>query len=541
MFLNLLHKKWFQLLCACIILFVIVLLQKTSGSSKEERDWAKVRKGDFYVKANETGEVKAVHSVDVKAPMEWRMELQIIDMAPEGSIVEKGDFLVQLDISTLLQQLDPKKDELQIALSDKEKLLAEQEAKMEELQSNLETAKYSRDIAVLQKKLLKFEADVKRQDADLDYKKALVQLEEAKTTITSQKIIDKAKLGSVELRILKARNDIADLERKVDEMTLRAPMDGMVVYNEIGNWNARRKAAIGEKVRPGQAIVSIPNLTDMQVNLRVNEMDALALQIGQQAVVSLDAYPDKKFAGKVTEIARLAEKQNENSRVKDFEVIVHLAATDTLLKPGMTAKAELTVAHLKSTLQIPIGAVYEKDGKPIVFPKNDFPRPVEIETGERDDQFVVINSGQIKEGDVLAYRAPDLACNRIGYADYVYAHQHENDLLKAAFAEMEKRDIKYDYDANRNKRVIAQADSNASPIDVEKLRQQFRALGEKGKAGELDPATMKKLQQDLKGSSTSDQNKAVKKAGNAQKDAEKTSALDSTKAKTPDDQSRNKK
>ncbi len=81
---------------------------------------------------------------------------------------------------------------------------------------------------------------------------------------------------------------------------------------------------------------------------------------------------------------------------------MHLGAAETLLKPGMTAKAAKAVTHLKSAMQAPIGTVYKQNAKTIAFRKNDFLRPVEIEIWQRDDQFVVIKSDQIKKSDWLA-------------------------------------------------------------------------------------------------------------------------------------------
>jgi len=494
-----LRIRWVQFGLPVLFLFLILVLWRGKGSTEQELHWAKIKQGDFYIKVSETGEIRAVHSMDVTAPMEWRFDLQIIDMVPEGTMVEKGDFLVQFDTSVLQQQLDMALDNLESFLADRRKLLAEQEAKMQQLQVTLETAKYSRDIAELQLELLQYEAEVRRQDAELDYKKALIAMKEAETNIKSQKIIDQTALNSVELKILKARGEVAELKRKIDHLTLKAPMAGMVVYDEIGSWNSRHKAAIGDKPRPGQAVVSIPNLAEMQANLRVNEMDAQRIKIGQPATITLDAYPDHQFTGKVREIAKLAQKEDWRSKIKDFEVIVNIDQSDPLLKPGMTCKADLLVGHLQSVIYVPLGAVYEKDGQAVIFTKRTFPDPIKVEIGERDNTHIVVQSDDLKEDDLLAYSAPDKEYKRVGYTDFVHRVKEDQDLLKEAFRDMEKLGLTFDYEANRNKRVIAQSDSTSPSVDIEKLRQQFRVMSSDGKAVELDPAKMKKLKKAMQG------------------------------------------
>ncbi|MFQ5770003.1 MAG: hypothetical protein ACE5HX_05670, partial [bacterium] len=80
-----------------LIAFVGLLFLPTTHTPAKNITWFDISKNDFTVDLIETGELKAIQSMFVKAPHEWRADLQIIDMVPEGIMVEKGDFLLQFD------------------------------------------------------------------------------------------------------------------------------------------------------------------------------------------------------------------------------------------------------------------------------------------------------------------------------------------------------------------------------------------------------------------------------------------------------------
>ena len=151
----------------------------------------------FYVDIFETGEIRAVNSYSVQAPMEWRMDLQITEMVTEGTFVQKGDSLAQFDISTLLEELDTATDQLKAQEAELQSVKTQQVSQMAQFETNLKIAEYSREAAKLQLELLKFESEVRKEDARLAYQKALISFDETETRIKAQKIIDEAEMGRV--------------------------------------------------------------------------------------------------------------------------------------------------------------------------------------------------------------------------------------------------------------------------------------------------------------------------------------------------------
>ncbi|HOT98313.1 MAG TPA: efflux RND transporter periplasmic adaptor subunit [bacterium] len=492
------RKRWFWPGLIALLLLFWLLGSRSKEGAGGEPVWGDLRKGDFVIDAVETGEIEAVHSVDLAPPMEWRMDMQIIAMVPEGSIVKQGDFLVQFDTSELEDRLELAQDALAALLAQRDGLRAQQSARIAQLKADIAAAGYSQEVAVLQRELLQYEAAVRRMDAELEEKKAQISLEETKTSLESQEIIDSSALSTLGVDIAKARANVRELEDKIKSLTLRAPIGGLVVYNEIGFGDSRKKIAIGDKPNPGQPVISIPNLDSIQVKLRINEMDAARLSIGQQATIRLDAYPERSFSGRVLHIARLAQKEDWDSEIKDFEVLVRLAQSDPVLKPGMTARVQIELGVEKDALTAPTGAIFERQGERVVFPRTNYPKPQPVETGPRNDLRMVIRNSRLKEGDLVACSPPDTSYHRLGFSTYLAASTGKPEKLAADLAEMEKRGLAFDYDANRNRRVIARAPNGAAG-DYEALRGRIPGMTPDGRPMEIDPATMKKLQEAIRG------------------------------------------
>ena len=443
-------KKWLlqyrqPLLIGCAVLLFFVLLLAFSGDDAPQPSWAPVQRGPFAVITTETGEVRAVQQVDLKAPMEWRMQLQVVFLATEGTVVQEGDLLVQFDDAELKKRLDLAEDRLLSALAQERKIIAEHDAQTQQLLGDLQTAEYSRDIAQIQKDLMKYEAAAKQQEVELEHQKALLQLAEARTSLESEKIIQQASLHTARLTIANERLELQELKNEIAHLALRAPCRGMLVYNEIGRRDNRKKVSHGDIVNPGEPIVSIPNLDSMQVLLRVNEMDVSRLRSGMRAAVILDAYPNRKFYGKINHIARLAQRERWNSVIKDFEVFIRLDQADSLLKPGMTAKAEITIEKLEDVLYAPLGALYEIEGKPVVFPRKKYPQPLPVSLGQRTEAWVVISHPELQADDWIAWKSPDEKAKRIGYSQDLQNARLNEAYWQRTFGEMSKRGLRYDY------------------------------------------------------------------------------------------------
>ncbi len=445
-----------------IVLLVLFIFMAYSDSPVDERKWAEVQRGEFIIDILESGQIHSSNSVFIKAPMEWRMELQITDMVPEGTNVAKGDFLVKFDTSTLIEQLESQKDNLEQAIADLKRVEKEQSSRMSELESDLQMAVYSREAAKMQLELLKFESEIRKEDARLSYQKALLSYDGTEKKIEAQLIDDAIEHRKATLNVEQTQTRITEIERKIDELIIHSPISGMVVYQEIGGFGSpRHKVVVGDKPFPGQAVISIPDLSKIEFVALVNEIDIAQVKPGQKAVLKLDAYEDTVFYGKVSNVAQLVEKKIEAWRwmrrmstaqepldeVPAFQVSILLDGSDPKLKPGMTAQARIIIEEIPDALYVPIGAVFENaEGSPIVITRQSYPNPVPVETGKRNEQFIIINTG-MSEGDLVSWIPPDQDAYHLGWFDEMELRRTEQAELLAHIESMNELGLTYDPDA----------------------------------------------------------------------------------------------
>jgi multidrug efflux pump subunit AcrA (membrane-fusion protein) len=155
----------------------------------------------------------------------------------------------------------------------------------------------------------------------------------------------------------------------------------------------------------------LPDITSMQVQTEVNEMDVEKIKIGQPVSISLDAVPDVSFKGKVSKIGSLAEHKvskvsGKRTGVKVFEVLVDVVDADPRLRPGLSANATILIDEVKNVTYAPVESVFNEEGKTVAYLKRGrHGRKVVIDCGSSNDKFVIIRSG-LQAGDKVYLGQP---------------------------------------------------------------------------------------------------------------------------------------
>ena len=309
------NKRLVTIIAALAIISVFALWNVSQTSVRVAS--VDVEQGEFIVDLKSKGELKAVNSQAVSVPRSIRSQVQIIRLAPEGEYVKKDDFLVQFDQTQAMQKLQEKENALQNAEAELESQKASAASTMAQLESAFKTQKYSHEQATLRFEQMKYEAEAKRREQEINLRKAELSLKQAEEKITAQKRIDSANLQKANLQIDRARLQLKEAQREMDALTLKAPIDGLVVYKEIWGGGGRAKVKVGDTPWRGQALVEIPDLSLMQVKTSINEVDVSRVAKGQQVRIKLDALPEPNFYGTVTSVATLASRKR-NSNVKEF-------------------------------------------------------------------------------------------------------------------------------------------------------------------------------------------------------------------------------
>jgi len=200
---------------------------------------------------------------------------------------------------------------------------------------------------------------------------------------------------------------LAKLLDQRDKARILAPADGLVVYARGENpWRTENMIEKGATVHERQSLITLPDVSSMKVVVRVHEAQTERLQLGLPASVEIEGFTGRKFSGRISKIAVLADSQNRwmNPNLKEYVTEILLDGEFTELKPGVTARVEILVAQVENSLAVPIQSVFAKGAEYYVFvERNGSADPVPIVPGLASNEFVEVKKGL--EGGQKVYLA----------------------------------------------------------------------------------------------------------------------------------------
>jgi HlyD family secretion protein len=353
-----------------------------------------------YTDANESLEiqVKQNRSDINKGQMKVRFALMDLQKYVGGVLKEQELELAKSKFEWTKKLYDKK----YVSLSDKEADRLDKERK-EIAREKAKTA---------QKLFVTYEFPKELQEQLSDYDEAKLELERIEASARSKLTQAKANLASKEATYLVQKERLEKLQEQLEACTIRAPVPGEVVYSSsmMDRWERRRRMIeVGAEIRERQKIISIPDTSKMKAEIKIHETWVDKVQPGQEAKITIAAFPDKTFTGKVLKKAPLASPEEWlNPDLKVYATDVSIDGTHDFLKTGMSAKVEIIIDELKDVISVPIQAVVNVEGKKVCFVSNgSSPEQRQVETGVFNDSFVEIKSG-LTEGEKVLLNPPRL-------------------------------------------------------------------------------------------------------------------------------------
>lgn len=240
--------------------------------------------------------------------------------------------------------------------------------------------------------------------ASIDINTALTSVSNQQKAIDTQKLTVQSSQEQLNLKLAGSRSEdiayqealvrqaeanVALLEKQIQDATLSSPTAGQVT--DIGK-NA------GEMIQPAESLVSLIAVANFQSEVDVPEVDIGKVSIGNSVQITLDAFPETEFSGKVVEID---PAETVIQGVVYYKVRVTIETDNTKIKPGMTANVTIISATKENVLIVPQRAVIEKEGKKFVrIPKDDNTfQEIEVGTGLKGVQGEIEITSGLKEGD----------------------------------------------------------------------------------------------------------------------------------------------
>lgn len=383
-----------------VVLFIGYFVLRGGSSVAGSDILATVKRGQFRVEIETTGELEAKNSVKILGPQQlrnfqiWQVTIQnIID---EGTVVKKGDWIATLDRSEFQKKFAEKQIELEKANSKFTQTQLDTTLQLRQARDELINLKYGAEEKQIILEQSKFEPPATIKQAEINLDKANRALEQAIENYKIKKNQNIEKMREVSAELRKVQGDFNNMTSVLQSFDVTAPEDGMVIYEK--GWDGKPVKA-GSQIQMWEpTVATLPDLTKMVSKTYVNEVDVRKVKAGQRVTVGLDAYPDKRLMGTVVQVANVGE-QRPNSDAKVFEVRVEIDGTDATLRPSMTTSNKIIAAVKDSVLYIPLEClhsqfdsityVYAKEGSGIA--------KREVIVGETNANEAVITAGVSEE------------------------------------------------------------------------------------------------------------------------------------------------
>jgi len=368
---------------------------------------SKTVKGIFYIDLYEEGELEAVNAINISSPSinyRFAYNMKITFIVKDGTEVNAGDTVMIFDPSDVNKAIMDAQSKLEISNAELEKMIAQQESDLDELKANYEVTRISHEISKINFENSEYESDMKRKQIQLNLEKAEIALLQAKEQIDNRIKINNEEIKQKKLSITQDQTLLNDANNALRQLTVIAPSPGIAIIAR--NWSTGNKFQVGETTYTGNPLISLPDLSQLKANVKINEVDIAKITKGLTVEIKPDAFSESKFTGVVRDVANLAVNKQGSTKIKVFPVSIYLNETDKNLLPGLTVSCRIIIDKLEDVLYVPIDAIYTEAGVNFVYKKTGTGfKKVEVETGRSNADYTVIVNG-LDEDDVVALTDP---------------------------------------------------------------------------------------------------------------------------------------
>ncbi|MDQ3021902.1 MAG: efflux RND transporter periplasmic adaptor subunit [Bacteroidota bacterium] len=390
-------KKLFWILG--LLLITIIVIAAIVSSKKENLivvQTEKIKKRNITQLVTATGKIQSETQVNISAEVSG----EIISLPfKEGEEIKKGDLIVKIKQDAY----EPQMQEQNAAIN-----VAESNIKVNEVTLKRYQQEYDR-LNQLSKKGLATQSELENAQNDID--QTLAQINANVAQVNQQ------------------RTGLSRIKYDISKTTIYSPIDGTVTQlnNELG------EKVLGTISNQGSDIMIISDLSKMECQVEVGETDVTLINIGDTALIEIDAFPDRIFKGYVYEIANTATSsgQGTQDQVVNFIVKVRIIDNELELRPGMSCTIDIEVEKRNNVLCVPIqsvttreefkegGIAQETDNenikreseekqskkqkpKEIIFViDNAAAKKEDVKTGISDDSYIEILEGVNEDQDVV--------------------------------------------------------------------------------------------------------------------------------------------
>jgi multidrug efflux pump subunit AcrA (membrane-fusion protein) len=378
----------------------------------------RVLRGPLELRVYTTGELRPGQTATLVAPPVGGV-LQIIHLVKSGTAVKKDDVVAEFDPSEQQYNLEQSQSQLDEAEQQIKKMKAEAAVRAAQDKEALMRAQFD---------VRRAELTIKGNDllGAIEARKNVINLEEARRKldqlerdIKSKASSDQADLAVLGVTRTRAMMTMKMAQQSIDNMILRAPIDGYVALGqnrdasggiyfsgmELPEFNE------GDQTYPGRVIAQVVGIERMEILSKVSEIDRGTLDSGQAIDVQVDALPQKRFTGTIKSLAGMAGSSSiffdDVGATNTFDASFEMDPRGMKLNPGVSARVMIRSGSVKDALSLPRQALFQKEGKPVVYVKRaESWEPCPVQIKYLTESRAVIDG--IAEGTEVALVNPEL-------------------------------------------------------------------------------------------------------------------------------------
>ncbi len=317
-------KKTFLIILGVVLIGVVLFsILRPKDRSEAEVETGKVSRQTLTALVNCSGTIQPQRKVDVSANAMGTIVHLAVE---EGQRVAEGDLLLEIDPT-------------------------EYRAQVLALESTVNTARAELHLA--EASLEKAQLDETRAN---DLFAQGLSSQESLDAARTNAMVEAARVESARHRIRQYEANLSKARHDLQKVTITAPMSGVITRLNV---EEGENAIMGTLNNPGTVLLVIADLKTMEAWVEVDETEVVKLELGQGATIDIDAFPNRTFAGRVTEIGNspLQVRTGSSREAVDFQVKITLDDQVENIRPGLSAKAEIVVAERSEALAVPLGAV----------------------------------------------------------------------------------------------------------------------------------------------------------------------------------------
>jgi HlyD family secretion protein len=315
-------RRWVWLAGAALLLIAVIgffVLKSDDAAKAPAYETEEVSRGRLEVTVSATGNLQPTNQVDVGSELSGIVDTVLVDI---NDRVKKGQVLARLDVAKLNDQ-----------------------------------------IAKSRAALLSAEASVRQADATLTESRASLQRLQEVHRLSGGKVPSKTEMETAEAALARAEANLAGARASVTQARATLSSDETNLY-KASIRSPINGVVLARKVEPGQTVAAslqapvlftlAEDLSQMELEVDVDEADVGQVREGQKATFSVDAYPGRKYPAT---ISRVSFGSQVSEGVVSYPTVLNVSNDDLSLRPGMTATAEISTATREDALLVPNAAL----------------------------------------------------------------------------------------------------------------------------------------------------------------------------------------